>query len=409
MKKLFGRLAAGATVLSLAAAAFAGCSSTDGGGSSSGSSGASASGDTVKIGLVFSLTGSTAITEECMVNAAELAIDEINAAGGIGGKQIEYVVQDYSSDADTAASVVREMIMQDGVQAIIGPYTSAARVAIEPVIEEYEIPLIYPTFYEGETPNDYVIYTGAVPNQQGDYFVPYLYENVSHNFYLIGTDTTYASAINEQAQALVEELGGTVIGNELVSSDTTEFSDILARIRDACGDEGCVIYANLNGDSGTAFYTQFSQAGLSDQYTIASFIMDESFSTALGSAAVGTYASVNYFNSLDTEETQAFLEAYGEAYGEDKAAAVTAVGEASYDSVYLLALAMEACGDDLTTENILANFDNLEFDAPQGTITVDPDTHHIYCKARIGQVQEDGSIAVVWESDDVIKAEPVQE
>lgn len=168
MKKLFGRLAAGATVLSLAAAAFAGCSSTDGGGSSSGSSGASASGDTVKIGLVFSLTGSTAITEECMVNAAELAIDEINAAGGIGGKQIEYVVQDYSSDADTAASVVREMIMQDGVQAIIGPYTSAARVAIEPVIEEYEIPLIYPTFYEGETPNDYVIYTGAVPNQQGD-------------------------------------------------------------------------------------------------------------------------------------------------------------------------------------------------------------------------------------------------
>ena len=111
-------------------------------------------------------------------------------------------------------------------------------MAIEPVIEEYEIPLIYPTFYEGETPNDYVIYTGAVPNQQGDYFVPYLYENVSHNFYLIGTDTTYASAINEQAQALVEELGGTVIGNELVSSDTTEFSDILARIRDACGDEG---------------------------------------------------------------------------------------------------------------------------------------------------------------------------
>ena len=122
-----------------------------------------------------------------------------------------------------------------------------------------------------------------------------------------------------------------------------------------------------------------------------------------------TYASVNYFNSLDTEENQAFLEAYGEAYGEDKAAAVTAVGEASYDSVYLLALAMEACGDDLTTENILANFDNLEFNAPQGTITVDPDTHHIYCKARIGQVQEDGSIAVVWESDDVIKPEPVQE
>lgn len=366
------------------------------------------SSDTIKIGLVFSLTGGTAITEECMYNSAVLAIDQINENGGINGKKIEYVTKDYATDADTAVKVVKELVLQDEVTAIVGLYTSSSRVAVEPILEEYEVPLVYPTFYEGETPNEYVVYTGSVPNQQGDYFVPYLYENVSKNFYLIGTDTTYAASINEQANASITALGGTVVGNELVSSDTTEFSDIIAKIKDTCGDEGCVIYANLNGDSGTAFYTQFEAAGLSDKYTIASFIMDESFSTALGSAATGTYASVNYFNSIETEENKKFLEAYGKKFGEDKVAAVTAVGEATYDAVYLLSKSLEKCGDDISTETILSNFDDLTFDAPQGTIKVDKDTHHIYCKARVGLVQEDGTIKTVYESDDVIKPEPTK-
>lgn len=368
-----------------------------------------ASSDTIKIGLVFSLTGGTAISEECMYNSAVLAIKQINEKGGINGKKIEYVVKDYATDADTAVKVTKELVLQDKVSAIVGLYTSSSRIAVEPVLEEYEVPLVYPTFYEGEKPNDYVVYTGAVPNQQGDLFVPYLLDNVSKNFYLIGTDTTYASSINKQAKALVDKLGGTVVGNELVASDTTEFSDVIAKIKDTCGDEGCVIYANLNGDSGTSFYTQFAAAGLSKKYTIASFIMDESFSTALGAAAAGTYASVNYFNSIDSDANKAYLDAYGKEFGEKKVAAVTAVGEATYDSIYLLSKSLEKCGNDITTKNILSNFDNLSFDAPQGKITVDAATHHIYCKARIGLVQADSTIKTVFESDDVIKPNPTNE
>ena len=371
-------------------------------GSSSGKS------DTIKIGGVFSLTGVTAITEESMTNCAQLAVDQINDAGGVNGKKLEYIVKDYASDADTAVKVTRELIMQDEVSAIVGPYMSSARVAMEPVVEEKDIPLIYPTYYEGEMPNDHVIYTGAVPNQQGDYFVPWLYENVSKNFYLIGTDTTYASAINKQAEAAVTKLGGNVVGNELVPSDTTQFTDIISKIQNTCGDDGCVIYANLNGDSGTAFYTQFAAAGLSDKYTIASFIMDESFSTALGDAAVGTYASANYFNSISSDKNTEFLKAYSDKYGAEKAKAVTAVGEATYDAVQMLAESLEKCGDDISTESILSNFSGLTYDAPQGEIKEDPDTHHIYLKARIGQVQKDGSIKVVYESDDTIKPVPVE-
>lgn len=392
------RMIAMLVVLTMALAGITGCGKKSGGSSD----------DTIKIGLVFSLTGGTAITEECMYNAAKLAIDEINESGGVNGKKIEYVVKDYQTDADTAVKVVKELALQDKVDAIVGLYTSSSRVAVEPILEEYEIPLVYPTFYEGETPNQYVVYTGAVPNQQGDYFVPYLYENVSQNFYLIGTDTTYAAGINKQAESLVTELGGNIVGSELVASDTTDFSDILAKIKDTCGDDGCVIYSNLNGDSGTAFYTQFSQAGLSDKYTIASFIMDESFSTALGDAAVGTYASVNYFNSIESDANKKFLEAYAKEYGEDKAKAVTAVGESTYNAVYLLSKALEKCQDDITTDTILANFDDLTFDAPQGTIRVDGETHHIYCKARIGLVQQDSTIKIVFESDDVIKPEPTK-
>jgi urea transport system substrate-binding protein len=390
------RIAALLLIAAMVISGFTACSSKAGGS------------DTIKIGLVFSLTGGTAISEECMYNAAKLSIEEINSAGGVNGKKIEYVVKDYATDADTAVKVVKDLILQDKVSAIVGLYTSSSRVAVEPVLEEYKIPLVYPTFYEGEKPNEYVVYTGAVPNQQGDLFVPYLLKNVSNNFYLLGTDTTYAAGINKQAKALVEKLGGTIVKDELVSSDTTDFSDILAKIKDTCGEDGCVIYANLNGDSGTAFYTQFSAAGLSDKYTIASFIMDESFSTVLGKAAVGTYASVNYFNSIDSDANKKFLKAYAAKYGDDKAKAVTAVGESTYDAVYLLSKSLEKCKDDITTENILSSFDNLTFDAPQGTITVDPGTHHIYCKARIGQVKEDGSIATVFESEEAIKPEPVK-
>ncbi|MBP8714608.1 MAG: transporter substrate-binding protein [Lachnospiraceae bacterium] len=395
MKKSTRFIAAAASA-ALCITSLAGC------GSSSGKS------DTIKIGGVFSLTGVTAITEESMTNCAQLAVDQINDAGGVNGKKLEYIVKDYASDADTAVKVTRELIMQDEVSAIVGPYMSSARVAMEPVVEEKDIPLIYPTYYEGETPNDHVIYTGAVPNQQGDYFVPWLYENVSKNFYLIGTDTTYASAINKQAEAAVTKLGGNVVGNELVPSDTTQFTDIISKIQNTCGDDGCVIYANLNGDSGTAFYTQFAAAGLSDKYTIASFIMDESFSTALGDAAVGTYASANYFNSISSDKNTEFLKAYSDKYGAEKAKAVTAVGEATYDAVQMLAESLEKCGDDISTESILSNFSGLTYDAPQGEIKEDPDTHHIYLKARIGQVQKDGSIKVVYESDDTIKPVPVE-
>lgn len=358
--------------------------------------------ETIKVGLLFSKSGSTAITEQVMYNSAKMAIDEINDAGGINGKKIETVEEDYASDPATGAEKIKKLIMQDQVVATVGLYTSASRIAATPVVEQNNGILIYPTFYEGEKPSKNIIYTGSVPNQQGDLFVPWLAKNVGKKFFLLGTDTVYAALINKQAAKSLSESGGTVVGEELVPSGQSDFASIITKIKESKAD---VIYANLNGDSSVAFYKQYNSHGLSpDKTPIASFITDESMVGALGvDIAKGHYTSVNYFNTVNTEENKKFLEKYSKKYGSSDG--VTAVGESSYTSVMLLGEALKKASD-LKTESILKAFDNLEYNAPQGNIKIDAETHHIWNKARIGKVNNQGKFDIVFESDDIIQPIP---
>lgn len=367
-------------------------------------SGCAGKGDdsTIKIGLLFAMSGATAITEDTMYKSAKLAVDEINAAGGINGKKIVTVEEDYATDAATAAEKMKKLILQDKVVATVGLYTSASRIAAAPVVEENDGILVYPTFYEGEKPSPNIVYTGIVPNQQGDLYVPWLVENVGKNFLLLGTDTVYAALINKQCKETLSTCGGNVVGEELVPNGHSDFSSIINKIKESKAD---VIYCNLNGDSAVAFYKQYNSYGLNPDTTpIASFITDESMVQALGAdLAKGHYTSVNYFNTVDTPENKAYLEKYAKKYGSSEG--VTAVGESSYTSVMLLAEALKK-SEKLDTESILKAFDNLEYDAPQGHIKIDPDTHHIWAKARIGRVNADGKFDVVFESDDIIKPIP---
>lgn len=356
----------------------------------------------IKIGLLFAMSGATAITEDTMYKSAKLAVEEINEAGGINGKKIETVEEDYATDAATAAEKMKKLIMQDQVVATVGLYTSSSRIAAAPVVEENNGILVYPTFYEGEKPSPNIVYTGIVPNQQGDLYVPWLVNNVGKKFFLLGTDTVYAALINKQCTETLATSGGTVVGDELVPSGHSDFSSIINKIKESGAD---VIYCNLNGDSAVAFYKQYNSYGLNpDQTPIASFITDESMVQALGAdLAKGHYTSVNYFNTVDTPENKTYLEKYAKEYG--SADGVTAVGESSYTSVMLLAEALKKAKD-LTTESILTAFDNLEYGAPQGHVKIDADTHHIWAKARIGRVNADGKFDIVFESDDIIKPIP---
>lgn len=374
-------------------------------GSMSGCGGSAGSKDSIKIGLLFSKTGPTAITEEAMYNAAMMAVDEINEAGGVKGKKLEPVYEDYGMDPAVAAEKIKKLIMQDKVTATVGLYTSASRIAAEPVIQDNDGLLIYPTYYEGEAPSPNLVYTGAVPNQQGDLFVPYLTENVGKKFFLLGTDTVYMSLINKQCKDLLEKYGGTAVGEEYVPGGHSDFASVITKIKEAKPD---VIYCNLNGDSAVAFYKQYKSYGLdSATMPIASFVTDEVTVKALGAqTAAGHYISINYINTIDTEANKAFIEKYKGKYGADKE--MTSVGEASYTSVKLLAAALEKT-EDYTPAGLKKAMSGMEIDAPQGRIKVDPDNFHIYCKARIGKVNADGNIEVVYESPELIKPDPTKQ
>ncbi len=363
---------------------------------------ATGSNDEIKVGILFSKSGALAITEESMYNAAMLAIDEVNEAGGVNGKKLVPVYEDYGSDPAKAAEKIKKLIMQDKVVATIGGYTSASRLAMTPVVEQNNSVLIYPTFYEGEKPSPNLIYTGCVPNQQGDPFIPWLTENAGSKFFLMGTDTVYVALINSQAKTGLEAAGGTVVGEEYVPNGHSDFSSIITKIKEANPD---VIYCNLNGDSAVAFYKQYKQYGLDpEKMPIASFITDESMVQALGAEnAAGHYTSVNYFNSIDTPANKAFISKYESKYG--KETAVTAVAEASYTSVYLLAQALEIAGD-TSADKLIKAFGGLEFDAPQGKISVDTSNQHVWVKSRIGKVNDQGVFEIVYESADLIAPNP---
>jgi branched-chain amino acid transport system substrate-binding protein/urea transport system substrate-binding protein len=413
-RKLQKKWGALALCIVLSALLLAGCGGGSTGGDSAASGGSAApagdsaapaaTGGDIKVGILFSTSGGLAITEGPCYNAALIAIDEINAAGGIGGRNLVPVYEDYGSDPALAVDKIKKLIMQDEVVATVGLYTSASRIAARPVVEENDSLLFYPTFYEGEDPSPNLIYTGAVPNQQGDLFVPWLIENVGSKFFLLGTDTVYMQLINKQATEKLAEYGGEVVAEEYVPSGHSDFATIINKINETKPD---VIYANLNGDSAVAFYKAFKSFGL-DPATmpIASFVSDENTFQALGAqTSAGHYISINYMNTIDSPENKAFIDKYVADYGTDSQ--VTSVAEAAYKSVYLLAEALKKLGDEeYTAENIRGALADVEINAPGGSVKVDPDNYHLYLKARIGKVNADGILEVVYESEDLIKPEP---
>ena len=209
--------------------------------------------DTIKIGLLFSFGGSEATLEKCMYNGAVLGVEQVNAAGGINGKQIEYVSEDYNGEPSLAAEKALKMITEDNVAAIVGCCSSSSRQAVLSVVEEYDNLLVYPISYEGQEYSDNIIYCGVVPNQQSSVLVPWAVENYGKNFYFIGNDYVYPRSTNTQAKEFLANAGGTVVGEEYVPLGDTDYSSVIANIISAKPD---VVFCDLVGDSQTAFYKQ---------------------------------------------------------------------------------------------------------------------------------------------------------
>ena len=253
-----------------------------------------AAGGEIKVGVLFSLTGTTAIIEESLNKATLLAIEEINAAGGIKGSKIVPIVEDPASDPATFSEKARKLVVGDKCVSVFGSYTSASRKAVLPVFERQNNLYWYPTLYEGRECSKNVIYTGAVPNQQQDEFVPWLVKKFGKKFYLIGSNYIYPKEENNYCKKLLEKLGGEVVAEEYVPLGHSEFSSVINKIRST---QPNVIFSTVVGDSVVALHRQYKAAGLDpEKMPMASLTTSENEVAAMGGeAAAGHFTSAPYF------------------------------------------------------------------------------------------------------------------
>ncbi|OUL22552.1 urea ABC transporter substrate-binding protein [Nostoc sp. 106C] len=363
---------------------------------------AAASGNTIKIGILHSLSGTMSISEKSVVDAEKLAIKEINATGGVLGKQIEAVVEDGASNWDTFREKATKLIDQDKVAVVFGCWTSASRKNVKPVFESKDHMLWYPVQYEGQECSKNIFYTGAAPNQQIEPSVDWLLKNKGKKFFLVGSDYVFPRTANNIIKAQLEALGGTTVGEDYLPLGSTEVTPIITKIKQALPNGG-VIYNTLNGDSNVAFFKQLKGAGLTpEKYPSMSVSIAEEEVKAIGVEYLkGHYAAWNYFQTVDTPANKKFVESFKKEYGAERV--TNDPMEAAYIAVYLWKQAVEKAG---TTDlaKVRAAAYNQTIDAPEGKVTVNTN-HHLSKVVRIGQVRQDGLFDIVYATP--VPVEPV--
>jgi urea transport system substrate-binding protein len=360
-------------------------------------------GDTIKVGILHSLSGTMAISEKSVVDAEKLAIKEINAAGGVLGKQIEAITEDGASDWPTFAEKAKKLIDQDKVVTIFGCWTSASRKAVLPVFEEKKHMLWYPVQYEGQECSQNIFYTGAAPNQQIEPSVDWLLQNKGKEFFLVGSDYVFPRTANTIIKAQLAAKGGKTVGEDYLPLGNTEVTAIIAKIKQALPNGG-VIYNTLNGESNVALFKQLKGAGLGpDKYPSMSVSIAEEEVKAIGPEYLkGHYAAWNYFQTVDNATNKKFVEAFKKEYGSDRV--TNDPMEAAYIAVYLWKQAVEqAKTTDL--EPVRKAAIGQSFDAPEGKVTLESN-HHISKFVRIGEVADNGLFKIVYSTDKAVAPVP---
>lgn len=352
----------------------------------------------IRVGILHSLSGTMAISERAVVDATLLAIEEINAAGGVLERQIEPIVVDGQSDWDVFAAEAERLITQEDVSVIFGCWTSACRRTVVPVFERYDHLLIYPVQYEGLEQSPNVIYTGAAPNQQIIPAVTWTLRNLGKRIFLIGSDYIFPRAAHAIIRDHVAALRGEVVGETYILLGQTDMTEAIAQIETADPD---VILNTINGDSNIAFFAALRQAGI--DAPVLSFSIAESDLVSIPiDDVVGHYAAWTYFQSLDTPENRAFVARFQARYGADRV--VSSPMEAAYFGVNIWAQAVINAGT-FSPATIRTAILNHSYAAPQGVVYIDT-SRHTWKTVRVGQIRPDGQFDIVWDSGDPIRPIP---
>lgn len=352
----------------------------------------------IRVGILHSLSGTMAISERSVVDATLLSIEEINAAGGILGRQIEPLIVDGQSDWDVFAAEAERLITEEGVSVIFGCWTSACRRTVVPVFERHDHLLIYPVQYEGLEQSPNVIYTGSAPNQQIIPAVTWTLRNLGQRVFLVGSDYIFPRAAHAIIRDHVAALRGEVVGENYVLLGATDMTDVIAQIEAAAPD---AILNTINGDSNIAFFAALRSAGI-DAPVLSFSIAESDLASIPIDDVVGNYAAWTYFQSLDTPENRAFVARFQARYGANRV--VSSPMESAYFGVKIWAQAVSDAGT-FSPATIRTAIINHSYAAPQGVVYIDS-SRHTWKTVRVGQIRPDGQFDIVWDSGDPIRPIP---
>lgn len=366
------------------------------------SSSSAGGGDTIKVGVLHSLSGTMAISEVTVKDAELLAIEEINAAGGVLGKKLEPVVEDGASDWPTFAEKAQKLISQDKVATVFGGWTSASRKAMLPVFERNKALLWYPVQYEGLESSPYIFYTGATTNQQIVPGLDYLATQGKKRLFLVGSDYVFPRTANKIIKAYATANGMEILGEEYSPLGHTEYSTLANKLSQAKPD---VVFNTLNGDSNVAFFKQLRSVGItaSSMPVISVSVAEEEVRGIGPDNIAGHLVAWNYYQTTPGQQNEQFVKAFKGKYGQDKVTSDPM--EAGYVAVKLWAEAVKKAGT-TEVEAVKKAAAGITMEAPEGTVTIDGENQHVYKTARIGIVQPSGLINETWSSGKPIKPDP---
>ncbi len=375
--------------------------------------------DTIKVGVLHSLSGTMAISETVLKDTVLMTIAEINAKGGVLGKQLEAVVVDPASNWPLFAEKARQLITQDKVAVTFGCWTSVSRKSVLPVYEELNSLLFYPVQYEGEELSKNVFYTGAAPNQQAIPAVEYLMSKDgggAKRFVLLGTDYVYPRTTNKILRSFLHSRGvkDEDIMEEYTPFGHSDYQSIIAKIKKFSSEgKKTAVVSTINGDSNVPFYKELGNQGLkaTDVPVVAFSVGEEELRGVDTKPLVGNLAAWNYFMSIKNPTNAAFIKEWSDYAkkanlpSKDKPLTNDPM-EATYVGIHMWAQAVEKAKS-TDTDKVIAAMAGQTFKGPDGfVITMDAKNHHLHKPVFIGEIKPDGQFNVVWKTPGPIKAQP---
>jgi urea transport system substrate-binding protein len=329
--------------------------------------------DPIKVGVISPLTGAWTVYGKAHISGFQLAVEEINAAGGVLGRQIEIVIGDSKTEPRVVVEQANRLIRQERVDFLAGTFSSAERNAAGPVVKAADKILLYPTWYEGQEKkyapgvcNPNIFMFGPEPTQQVWPHMEYMTKKYGKKFFMIGSDYAWPRVTNEVTKQKLKELGGEVVGEVYIPFNTPQYESALRDIRKSGAN---IIFHSLTGSDTVNFRQQFAAAGMQKDFVLWTVDDEEVVTSGLGPAvSANTYVSFDYFMSIDTPNNKVFLEKFKAKFGKD--ALVNTVGVGMYNAAHMAAIAIKKAGE-VSTKALRKNLKGVVFDkAPQGKVTM---------------------------------------